>query len=107
MASISIADFDRELFRRWTTDLFYDPTPWLFKMDVPLLAVFGGVDQNVPTDAAVRALTHLREAAGKDIEIRIYPDRDHYFVKWYNLLTVGMPPGYFELIGDWAAARVD
>lgn len=107
VSSIGLAEFDREKFRRWVTDIFYDPAPWLFKMDAPLLAVFGSDDQNVPTDAAVAALNHLREAAGKDIEIRVYPGRGHYFFKWYNLLTVGMPPGYFELIGDWAAERVD
>lgn len=107
VSRIGLADFDRELFRRWVTDIFYDPAPWLFKMDAPLLAVFGSDDQNVPTDAAVAALSHLRDAAGKDIEISIYPGRDHYFVKWYNVLTVGMPPDYFDQIGDWAAERVD
>ena len=107
VSSISLADFDREKYQRWVTDIYYDPAPWLFKMDVPMLAVFGSDDQNVPTDAAVSALTHLREAAGKDIEIRIYPGRDHYFFRWYNVLTVGMPSGYFGLVGDWAAERVD
>lgn len=107
VSSIGLADFDREKFRRRVTDIFYEPAPWLFKMDVPLLAVFGSDDQNVPTDAAVAVLTHLREVAGKDIDIRIYPGRDHYFFKWYNVLTVGMPPDYFDLIGDWAAERAD
>ncbi len=106
-SSIGLADFDRELFRRWVTDVFYDPTPWLFKMDAPLLAVFGSDDQNTPTDAAVAALTHLREAAARRIDIRVYPGRDHYFFKWYNVLTVGMPPDYFEMIGSWAAERVN
>ena len=106
-SSISLAEFDRDLYRRWVTDIFYDPAPWLFKMDAPLLAVFGSDDQNVPTDAAVAALSHLRDAAGKDVEIRIYEGRDHYFFEWYNLLNVGMPPGHFELIGGWAAERVD
>ena len=72
-----------------------------------LLAVYGGVDQNVPTNPAVAALTHLREVADKDIEIRVYPGRNHYFFKWYNVLTVGMPSDYFDLIGDWAAEQVD
>ena len=89
------------------TDIFYDPAPWLFKLDVPLFAVLGGDDQDVPTDAAVSALRHLRDAAGKDIDIKIYPERDHDFLKWYDVLTVGMPPDYFESIGSWAAERVD
>ena len=106
-SSIELADFDHDLFRRWVTDIFYDPAMWLFKMDAPLLAVYGSDDQNVPTNAAVAALTHLRDVAGKDIEVRIYPGRDHYFFKWYNVLTVGMPADYFDMIGDWAAERVD
>ena len=106
-SSISLAEFDRDKYRRWVTDIFYDPAPWLFKMDAPLFAVFGSDDQNVPTDVAVAALRHLRDAAGKDIDIKIYPGRDHYFFKWHNVLTVGMPSDYFELIGDWAADHVD
>ena len=106
-SSIGLAEFDRDLYRRWVTDIFYDPAPWLFKMDVPLFAVLGSDDQNVPTDAAVSALRHLRDAAGKDIDIKIYPGRDHYFFKWHDLLTVGMPPDYFELIGGWAAEHVN
>ena len=43
----------------------------------------------------------------KDIDIKIYPERDHDFLKWYDVLTVGMPPDYFESIGSWAAERVD
>ncbi len=105
--SMNVAEFEREKFQRWAADIFYDPTPYLSQMEAPLLAVYGSVDQNIPTEKSVAVLRQLQETTGHVIEIKVYPGRDHYFFKWYNLLTMGMPSDYFNMIGDWASNHID
>ncbi len=105
--SIKIAEFEQEKFRRWAADIFYDPTPYLLTMKIPMLAIYGRLDQNVPTESAVEILNGLRETTGNVVDIEVYPDRDHYFFEWRNILTMGMPSDYFEKIGNWAAKNID
>ena len=105
--SMQLAEFEQEKFQRWAADIFYDPTPHLLKMKVPMLAIYGSLDQNIPTESAVEILKELRKTTGNLIDIEIYPDRDHYFFKWHNILTMGMPSDYFEKIGNWAAKNID
>lgn len=105
--SIKVAEFDQQKFQSWAADIFYDPTPYLMKMNAPLLAIYGSLDKNIPTESSVEILKGLRETTGNTIDIEIYQDRDHYFFKWHNILTMGMPSDYFEKVGNWAAKQID
>lgn len=80
----------------------YDPTPYLERLTVPMLYVYGEEDINVPTAACVERLEELA-ARGKPVTSHTYEGEGH------ELGGVGLfPPGYSfvdgysKLIGDFA-----
>jgi len=100
--AMRVAEFDAEKYKRWLIDIDYDPMPFLRDMSPPLYAMYAGDDQNIPTDASVKALKTLRSQTGGDITIKVYPGRRHSFFKWCNFLTYFHPNDYLNGIGDWA-----
>lgn len=79
--TMRVAEFNLENYRRWCGDIFYDPRPYLKQMTQPLLAIYAGADQNVPTQESVSYLEILRAQDGKDITVKVYPGRDHSMFK--------------------------
>jgi pimeloyl-ACP methyl ester carboxylesterase len=96
---------------RWM--LAYDPTPALRALDVPVLALFGGRDLQVPPsqslpplEAAVRAAGH---AESRVVELA---GLNHLFQAAatgapaeYATIEETMNPAALELIGGWIAER--
>jgi len=63
-----IASFERSGF---------DPTPYLEKLSVPALWLFGGADRNVPPVQSVAALQAIKHERNKDWTIVVYPGAGH------------------------------
>jgi uncharacterized protein len=63
-----IASFDRSGF---------DPRPYLERLDIPALWLFGGGDRNVPPVQSVAELRAIKTKSGKDWMIVVYPGAGH------------------------------
>jgi len=60
--------------------LTYDPRPTLARVKVPVLALYGEKDLQVPPDQSVSELKKaLEEAGNKDVTVRVYPNLNHLF----------------------------
>ena len=80
----------------------YEPVPTMERIRCPFLAVFGGMDVLVPGWRGARETGEALRACA-DATVAVFPHGDHR-------IQVGGPldfaPGYLDLLGDWAAARV-
>lgn len=83
---------------------YYDSFETLKKLDIPMLWVLGGKDIEAPNEVTIAELERLR-AAGKPIDLEIYPDADHGIVEFEEKagerVYTRYSPGYFELESEW------
>lgn len=103
----------------WATDWFryflsYDPRPTLMKVKVPVLAINGEKDLQVPAKEDLEAIDQALKSAGhKDYKIVSLPNLNHLF----QTTKTGAPSEYAEIeetiapvalqtIGDWILAHV-
>lgn len=82
----------------------YDPTPALEALHVPLLAVFGGKDLQVPADQNAEALERIKP----DAEVVILPGLNHLMQtagtglpNEYGTITETVSPTALQTVGDW------
>jgi len=102
----------------WATPWFryflsYDPRPILMKVRVPVLAINGEKDLQVPAKDDLEGIEEALKAAGnKDYKIVLLPNLNHLF----QTTKTGAPSEYAEIeetlapillqtIGDWIAAH--
>ena len=93
--------------------LEYDPRIDLEKLTIPVLALFGGLDLQVPAGLNVSSLQTALDAAGKrDFAIEILPGANHLFqaailgtVEEYAILDKEFVPGFLDTISDWIQNR--
>jgi pimeloyl-ACP methyl ester carboxylesterase len=94
--------------------LTHDPAPTLEKVTVPVLALFGEKDVQVPPAANVDALKAALEKAGnEDVSVSVIPGANHLFQaadtgspNEYTTLPKEFAPGVIETIVDWLNERV-
>jgi alpha-beta hydrolase superfamily lysophospholipase len=55
----------------------FDPKPYLERLSVPAIWLFGGADRNVPPVQSVAELQAIKERLGKDWTIVVYPGAGH------------------------------
>jgi len=55
----------------------FDPRPYLEKLDLPALWLFGGADRNVPPVQSVALLRSIKRERGKDWTIVVFPGAGH------------------------------
>jgi pimeloyl-ACP methyl ester carboxylesterase len=55
----------------------FDPKPYLERLDIPALWLFGGADRNVPPIQSTALLRSIKHERGKDWTILVYPDAGH------------------------------
>lgn len=83
---------------------YYDSFETLKKLDIPMLWVLGGKDIEAPNEVTIAELERLR-AAGKPIDLKIYPEADHGIVEFEEKdgerVYTRYSPGYFELESAW------
>jgi pimeloyl-ACP methyl ester carboxylesterase len=93
--------------------LKHDPAQVLEQVKVPVLALFGGKDLQVPADqnkAAVEAA--LAKGGNKDVTVKVFPDANHLYQAAvtgspteYSTLPPEFVPGFTDAIGDWILAH--
>ena len=94
--------------------LAYDPGPALAETALPVLAVFGELDVQVPAEPNAAAVDQaLEEAGNPDYTVIVLPGVNHLFqsaetgsVSEYVLLEAGFAPGFLDAITDWISGRV-
>ncbi len=112
-----LASADLQSFM-WASDWFryflsYDPRPVLMKVKVPVLAINGEKDLQVPAKEDLDGIEQaLKEGGNKDYKIVMLPNLNHLF----QTTKTGAPSEYAEIeetiapvalqtIGDWIAAH--
>jgi dienelactone hydrolase len=76
----------------------YDPRPWLDRVHVPVLWLYGGRDRAQPVQHSREILRDL--SAGHDFAVEYYAAAPHPLFE-----PTGFPAGMFGTIGDWLAAH--
>lgn len=86
----------------------YDPAESIRAIRVPMLAVFGGKDLQVPADQNAPAVSRLKP----DAEVVVLPGLNHLFqpadtglMSEYGQIEVTLDPSVIETVVDWVAAR--
>jgi uncharacterized protein len=92
---------------------FYDPAPTLRQLAVPVLALFGELDNNIVAEKNRAAWeTALKAGGHRDYTLRILPNANH--LQWEaktgsNAEMASLQrfvPEFFKTIEDWLAKRV-
>jgi pimeloyl-ACP methyl ester carboxylesterase len=82
----------------------FDPVPFLRKLSIPVLWMYGSDDRNVPTELCVERLEALKP--GHDFSWVVLPTAHTPLVLPTGLLSSlpqspGFDPGFFPTLGDW------
>jgi pimeloyl-ACP methyl ester carboxylesterase len=93
--------------------LAYDPTKALRKLKIPVLAIIGSRDVQVPASQNLPAISAALTAAGnRDFTVKELPGLNHMFqrcnqctVAEYSSIEETFSPAALEVIGDWLAAH--
>jgi len=91
--------------------LFYDPAPALRKLKIPVLALIGSRDLQVPPKQNLPAIQAALTTAGNtDFTVREMPGLNHLFqsckkctLQDYGELEETFSSAALEVIGDWIA----
>jgi len=89
--------------------LDYDPLPNLKTLQVPVLALYGQKDLQVPAKANLPVLKQaLQDAGNKDVDVRELPDLNHLFQHAYSgtpieyaAIEETFSPDAMQIISDW------
>jgi pimeloyl-ACP methyl ester carboxylesterase len=96
----------------WMRSLIsFDPATALAKVHCPVLAVFGGLDTQVPIDLNRAPLeAALNSAGNRAVTIKVYPEANHLFLKAvtgspaeYPALEKVFVPGLLDDLATWVA----
>ena len=88
-----------------------DPIPWIRRLRIPVLWVYGGRDRHIPPRLSARRLEPIAREAGRDFTIADFPKANHALVETTTGLTAEMlrsdtfAPGLFARVGDWLRAH--
>jgi hypothetical protein len=92
---------------------FYDPAPALRQLQVPTLALFGELDNNILAEKNQTAWNDALKASGnRDFTLRILSKANHLQLEAKTGSTVEMAslqrfvPAYAASIQEWLAAHV-
>jgi pimeloyl-ACP methyl ester carboxylesterase len=103
----ALSDYNAEEYAARASKYSYDPSPYLEKIDPPMLYILAEKDVNVPSEQSVVVLEQLKREFEKNIVIKVYPEAGHYLYRWDWLPLEGFyVPGYLDLIGSWAADQI-
>lgn len=92
----------KDVSESYLADIRYDPTPFLERLEIPMLYLFGRHDVNIPTAGSVERLAQLADQ-GKPFRTFIFEDEGHElggFTPWPPLYKFA--DRYATLIGDFA-----
>ncbi len=102
-----LAAYNPEIYKAKASRYSYDPQPHLNRINIPLLYLYGGLDQNVPTKECVTFLNTFRQTYKNEITIKIFPEADHYMYQSTSFPVEGFyQEGYLKTQGDWAVEQI-
>ena len=84
-----------------------DPIPWIRKLHIPVLWLYGGRDEHIPTRLSVDRIEPIAQEAGRDFSIDVFPKANHALVETKTGLTSEMlrsdrfAPGLFGDVASW------
>jgi dienelactone hydrolase len=85
----------------------FDPIPFIRRLRVPVLWVYGGLDRHVPPRLSERRLEPIAKEAGRDFTVADFPRANHALVETTTGLTSEMlrsatfAPGMFARVASW------
>ena len=88
-----------------------DPIPWIAELRVPVLWLYGALDQIVPPRLSTKRLAPLAAEPGRDFTVWTFPRANHALVETRTGLTSEMlrsdryARGMFPRVGAWLRAR--
>ncbi len=86
----------------------YDPVPVLRAVDVPMLWVLAGKDNEAPSETTFAILRSL-QAGPAQLDIARFPNADHGIIEFRETpdgrQRLGHSQGYFDLLMHWARER--
>jgi pimeloyl-ACP methyl ester carboxylesterase len=90
--------------------LFLDPVPIWQRLTIPVLAMWGGNDINLPVERSREIIrTALKTAGNRDVTLKIFANADHTLVltrpKDAPWDFPRYAPGYFDLMASWIHQR--
>ena len=93
--------------------LRYDPSADLRKIDIPVLALIGSLDLQVPADPNLKAIrSALSAAPTDDVTVRGLPGLNHLFqpatkgtIDEYSTIETTLDPSVLEIITVWINQR--
>ncbi len=106
----AIAGVQNEWFRSF---IDFDPADALQEVTIPVLALFGEKDLQVPANLNLPAMEQaLREGGNRDFSVEVIPSANHLFqqavsgsVTEYSTLPKEFAPGFLERITSWISKR--
>jgi uncharacterized protein len=108
--AMQLASLDAGWFRDFLT---FDPRPFLAALDVPLLAIYGTLDLQVPSEQSAPALRELADEAGLDVTIEVFDGLNHLLqpattggIEEYGVIETTIAPEVLERIVEWLDAQV-
>jgi uncharacterized protein len=108
-AQLSDAAIDAQVLARGPSGI--DPIPWIRRLRVPVLWLYGGRDRHIPPRLSQRRLEPIAREPGRDFTIANFPNANHALVETTTGLTSEMlrsdtfAPGLFARVGDWLRAH--
>ena len=94
--------------------LDYDPAPVLERVHVPVLALFGELDLQVPPSVNLGPMEQAFERGGnRDVTFHTFPRANHLFLTTetgspneYPTMEKEFVPGFLDMMTEWILARV-
>ncbi|MFO8053737.1 MAG: alpha/beta fold hydrolase [Bacteroidales bacterium] len=92
----------------------YDPRPALEKLEIPVLALYGGKDVQIVKNVNKPVLDSLAQQKKQNITVKVFPDANHLFqksksgsVQEYHKLPDKFINDFTEYIVGWSRKAID
>ena len=88
-----------------------DPIPWIRRLSIPAIWLYGGLDKIIPDRLSVRRLQPIAHEPGRDFTIDVFPRANHALVETQTGLTSEMlrsdrfAPALFPSVASWLRAH--
>lgn len=97
---------------RWF--LAHDPAPVLKRLDMPVYAINGSLDLQVPAGSELSLIEEVMVESDRDVTIRLYPGLNHLFqpattgsVEEYARIETTLDPLVLRGMSDWINERMN
>jgi dienelactone hydrolase len=89
----------------------FDPLPSIRQLTIPVLWLFGAIDQHIPTALSVERLAPIANVPGTDFSYLVFPGADHFLLESEHALIAEdlrsshYAAGLFPKLDAWLRAR--